>query len=81
MCDNIVIVMKHLSTKKTNNITANVTTTALINYHSKKSKALLYFDHVTIDSCWFMMLSDKILSKTFITTPQIIKKISIDSIN
>ena len=34
--DKIVIVMKNVSTKKPNNITANVTTTALINYHGKK---------------------------------------------
>ena len=34
--DKIVIVMKNLSTKKTNTITTNITTTALINCHSKK---------------------------------------------
>ena len=34
--DKIVIVMKNLSTKKTNTITTNVTTTALINCPSKK---------------------------------------------
>ena len=33
--DKIVIVMKNLSTKKTNTITTNITTTALINCHSK----------------------------------------------
>ena len=35
-CNKIVIVIKNLSTKKTNSITANVTTTALINCHSIK---------------------------------------------
>ena len=35
-CDEIVIVMNTLSTKKTNNITTNVTSTASINCHSKK---------------------------------------------
>ena len=35
-CDEIVIVMNNLSTKKTNNITTNVTNTASINCHSKK---------------------------------------------
>ena len=35
-CDKTVTAMKNLSTKKTNTITTNVTTTALINFHSKK---------------------------------------------
>ena len=35
-CDEIVIVMNTLLTKKTNTITANVTSTALINGHHKK---------------------------------------------
>ena len=35
-CDEIVIVMNNLSTKKTNTITKNVISTASINCHSKK---------------------------------------------
>ena len=35
-CNEIVIVMDIVSTKKTNTIEANVTSTASINYHSKK---------------------------------------------
>ena len=35
-CDEIVIVMKNLSTKKAKTIAANVTSTASINWHSKK---------------------------------------------
>ena len=35
-CDEIVIVMNNLSTKKINTITRNVTSTALINWHSKR---------------------------------------------
>ena len=35
-CDEIVIVMNNLSTKNTNTITRNVTSTASINCHSKK---------------------------------------------
>ena len=35
-CDEIVIVMNNLSTKKINTTTTNVTSTALINWHSKK---------------------------------------------
>ena len=35
-CDKIVIVMNNLSTKKTNTITTNVTSTVSINCHSKK---------------------------------------------
>ena len=35
-CDEIVIVMNNFSTKKTNTITTNITSTASINCHSKK---------------------------------------------
>ena len=35
-CDEIVIVMNNSSTKKTNTITTNVTSTASINWDSKK---------------------------------------------
>ena len=35
-CDEIVIVMNNLSTKKTNTITTNVVSTASINCHCKK---------------------------------------------
>ena len=65
-CDKIVIAMNNLSIKKTNSITTNVTTIALINCHRLlyfaysllycKSRRLLYFtysfisDHVTIHS-------------------------------
>ena len=55
-CDEIVIVVDIVSTKKTNTTAANVTRTVSINCHSKKSKRLLYFahssisDHITIDN-------------------------------
>ena len=35
-CNEIVIVMNNLATKKTNTITKNVVSTALINWHSKR---------------------------------------------
>ena len=35
-CDEILTVVDIVSTKKTNNIATNVTSTASINYHSKK---------------------------------------------
>ena len=35
-CDEIVIFMDNLSTKKTNTIATNVTSTASVNWHSKK---------------------------------------------
>ena len=41
-CDEIIIVINNLSTKKTNTIATNVTSIASINWHSKK-KRLLYF--------------------------------------
>ena len=50
-CDEIILVMDNIATKKANNIATkrentiatNVTSTASINFHSKKSKRLLYF--------------------------------------
>ena len=47
----IILVMDNIATKKANNIATkrkntiatNVTSTASINFHSKKSKRLLYF--------------------------------------
>ena len=41
--DEIVIVLNNWSTKKANTITADITSTALINWYAKKSKRLLYF--------------------------------------
>ena len=35
-CDGIVVVMNSLSTKKTNTMATNITSTASINCHSKK---------------------------------------------
>ena len=40
-CDEVIIAMDIVSTKKTNTIATNVTSTASINCHSKKSKRLL----------------------------------------
>ena len=57
-CDEIITVMDIASTKLTNTIVINVTSTASINCHSKKSTTLLYLaytfisDHITIDSCY-----------------------------
>ena len=59
--DEIVIFMDIVSTKKTNTIATNVTSTASINC-LKKSKKLLYFeygftnDHITIDNCYYLPL-------------------------
>ena len=61
-CDEIIIFMDSLSTKKVNTIAANVTSTASMNWHSKKSKRLLYFaysfisDHIAIDDYYYLML-------------------------
>ena len=69
-CDEFVIVMDTVSTKKTNTlatkrtntIATNVGSTASINSHSKKSKRLLYFayslisDHITIDNYYYLLL-------------------------
>ena len=35
-CDNVIIVFNNVSTKKTNTIATNITSTASINFHSKK---------------------------------------------
>ena len=40
-CDEIVIAINNLSTKKTNTITTNVTSTASINCHSKKVRLVV----------------------------------------
>ena len=42
-CDEIVIDKDNISIKKTNAITTNDKSTALINWYSKNSKRLLYF--------------------------------------
>ena len=42
-CDEIVIVMNNLTTKKTNTITTNVTSTASINCHSKKKGIAIFY--------------------------------------
>ena len=61
-CDEIIIVMDNLSTKKTINIAANVTSTVSINCDILKSKRLLYFahssvsNHITIDNCYYLLL-------------------------
>ena len=55
-CDETVIVMNILSTKKINTITTNVTTTASINCQSKKVRDCSIFtysfisDNITIDN-------------------------------
>ena len=55
-CDETVIVMNNLSTKKINTITTNVTTTASINCQSKKVRDYPIFtyrfisDNITIDN-------------------------------
>ena len=82
--DKIVIVMNNLSTKITNTITTNVTTTGLINCDSKKVRdcyILCIVLLITIILLIAVILSDKISSKTFITISQIINKFCINSIN
>ena len=51
-CDEIVIVVDNLSTKKTDTIATNVTSTASINCHNKKARDILLFirDHITFDN-------------------------------
>ena len=52
--------------KKTNTITTNVTSTALTNFHSKKSKYCTYSfisDQITIDNHYYCLLSSK--AKTY----------------
>ena len=55
-CDEIVTV-----TKKANAIATNVTSTASINCHSKKSKRLLYFaysfisDHINVRNYYYLL--------------------------
>ena len=59
--DEILIVVDNLSRKKKNTIATNVTSTALINCHSKRSKRLLYFtysfisDHINIDNYYYVL--------------------------
>ena len=82
--DKIVIVMNNLSTKITNTITTNVTTTGLINCDSKKVRDCYILCIVLLITIIFLIavsLSDKISSKTFITISQIINKFCINSIN
>ena len=55
-CDETIIVMDNLSSKRTNTIATNITNIASINWHGQKSKRLLYFgysfisDHMIIDN-------------------------------
>ena len=69
-CDEIIVIMDIVSTKKTNaivtkkinTISTNVTSTASLNFYSKKSKRWLYFthsfisDHSTIDNFYYLLL-------------------------
>ena len=56
-----MIVMDNISTKKTNVIATNITSTASINCYSKENKRLLYFpyrfisDHITIDNYYNLL--------------------------
>ena len=57
-CDEIVIAMDIASTKKTNTIATNVTSTASINCHSKKVRDCfilhtVFSDHITVDNYHF----------------------------
>ena len=69
-CDEAILVMDIVSTKKTNTIATKKTniiatkvtsTTASINCHSKKSKRLLCFaysfisNHITIDNYYYLL--------------------------
>ena len=59
-CEEIVIDMDNLSTKKTNTIATNVTSTASINYHSKKVKDCYFLhsfvsDHITTDNYSYLL--------------------------
>ena len=64
-CAKIIIVMDNVLTKKTNSIATNVTSTASVNCHIKKSKRLLYFaqssisNHITINNYYYLLLSCK----------------------
>ena len=54
--------MNNLSTKWTKTMKTNVTNTASINFHSRKSTRLLYFtygfisDHINIDNYCYLLL-------------------------
>ena len=56
-CDDIVIAIDNLSTKKTDTIGTNVTSTASINCHHKKVRdiLLLISDHITIDNYYYFL--------------------------
>ena len=53
-----------VSTKMANTKATNVTSTASIHYHIKKSKRLLYFayscigDHITSDNYYYLLLCE-----------------------
>ena len=59
--DEIITVMDTVSTKKANTAVTNVTSTASMNSHSKKSKRLFYFvhsfisSHITIDDYYYLL--------------------------
>ena len=65
-CDEIIIVMNNVSTRKVNAIATNVTCTTSINCHGKESKRLLYFansfisGHITIDNYYYLLSLSKI---------------------
>ena len=62
-CDEIITVMVIVSTKKTNTIATNVTSTASINCHSKKVRDWYILhtfcfisDHITIENYYYLQL-------------------------
>ena len=59
-CDEIVIVMNNLSTKKTNTLTTNVTSTASINCHRKKIRDCYILhsfisNHININIYYYLL--------------------------
>ena len=60
-CDEIVIGIDNLSTKRTNAVATNLTCTVSVSYYSKKSKRLLYFtysfisNHITSDNYYYLL--------------------------
>ena len=59
-CDEIIIVMDTIATKKTNTMPTNAMSTSSINYHCKKRKRLLYTSHsvisvhITVDNYYYL---------------------------
>ena len=55
-CDENVIVIDNLSTKKTNTIATNVTSTASINWHNKTVRDYSFTsNHVTVDNYYYLL--------------------------